>query len=153
MLEFLPSPDAIQVEASINIAASPTHVAAVYADVKRWGETFPATIDHAQVIETGENWQRIEVAHKLEGRVPNTLIFLSDTEIGLLESKRKFDASFLNRFEARDDGSTHFVVTAYISLKGIYRLLKPVLVPYVRRQALKQLQNFVLRPLKQAAEK
>ena len=48
----------------------------------RWDVTFPATIG-ARVIETGDNWQQVEVAHRMNGRVPNALIFLSDTEIEL----------------------------------------------------------------------
>jgi hypothetical protein len=93
------SQDAIQAQAAIDIAAAPERVAAVYRDVERWDVTFPATIQQARVVSTGDNWQEVEVAHRMEGRVPNTLIFLSATEIGLEESKRRFDARFLNRFE------------------------------------------------------
>ncbi len=150
---FAPSPNAIQAQAAIDIAAPPDHVAAVYRAVEIWGETFPTTIEDAQVTETGENWKQIEVAHKKEGRVPNTLIFLSDTEIGLEESKKKFTASFLNQFEPVADGGTHYVITAYISLKGVYQVLKPFVKGYVRRQALKQMKDYVLHPLKTAAEK
>lgn len=153
MREFVPSPSAIQAEAAIDIAASPNHVATVYRDVASWGETFPATIEQAHVIEEGDNWKQIEVIHKKEGRVPNTLIFLSDTEIGLLESKKIFNASFLNKFEPGAKGRTHYAITAYISLKGVYKILKPFLKGYVRQQALKQMKNYVLNPLKTAAEK
>lgn len=155
MREFVPSHDAIRAEAAIDIAAPPEYVAAVYRDVEKWGETFPATIEHAQVTETGDNWNRIEVAHKKEGHVPNMLIFLSDTEIGLEESKKKFEASFLNKFERAAGGGTHYVMTAYINLKGVYKVkvLKPFLKGYVRRQALKQMRSYVLVPLKTAAEK
>lgn len=151
--EFAPAHDAIQVQAAVDIAAPPRHVAAVYRDVEKWGDTFPATIEYAQVTETGDNWEQIEVAHKKEGRVPNTLVFLSDTEIGLEESKRIFNASFLNKFEPSAKGGTHYVITAHISLKGVYKVLEPLLRSYVRRQALKQMKSYVLEPLKTAAEK
>ena len=153
MREFVPSHNAIQAEAAIDIAAPPNHVATVYRDVARWGETFPASIEQAYVVEEGDNWKQIEVIHKKEGRVPNTLIFLSDTEIGLEERKHIFNASFLNKFEPGAKGGTHYAITAYISLKGVYKVLKPFLKNYVRRQALKQMKSYVLDPLKTAAEK
>jgi hypothetical protein len=143
----------IETEAAIDIAAPPELVAGIYRDVARWGETFPATIEHARVIQTGENWTEIEVAHKQEGRVPNTLFDLSDAAIGLKESKKKFNASFVNKFEPAPGGGTHFVIHAYISLKGIYKVLRPFLQGYVRRQSLQSMKDYVLEPLKLAAEK
>ncbi len=153
MDKFVIPQDAIEEEAAIDIAAPPEHVAALYRDVEKWGNTFPATIEFARVIKTGNDWKQIEVDHKKEGRVPNTLFDLSSTEIGLKESKNKFNASFLNRFERTANGGTHYVVHAYIRLKGIYKLVRPFLVGYVRHQTLKQIQNYVLEPLKVAAEK
>lgn len=153
MRNFIPSPKAIKVQASTDIAAPPEHVAAVYRDVEKWGETFPLTIEHARVTQAGDNWQQIEVTHKMEGHVPNTLTFLSGTEIGLEESKKRFDASFLNQFQPMVGGGTHYVITAYISIKGIFQVLKPFLTGYVRRKALDQMRNYVLDPLKIAAEK
>lgn len=153
MHKFVPPQNAIRAQASIDIAALPERVAAVYRDVEKWGETFPATIERARVIESGDNWKQIEVSHRMEGRVPNTLIFLSDTEIWLEESKKRFDAAFLNRFQPADGGGTHYIITAYISLKGIYKVLEPFLTGYVRRRALEQMKNYVLQPLKTAAEK
>lgn len=153
MREFLLPHDAIQAEAEINIAAPPEHVAAVYRDVEKWSNTFSATIESAHITKIGDNWKWIEVTHKKEGRVPNTLFDLSDTEIGLEESKKKFSASFLNHFEPAVDGGTRYIIRAYISLKGIYKILKPLLRGYVRRQTLEQMRRYVLHPLKTAAEK
>jgi hypothetical protein len=153
MRKFVPSPKAIQTRTEIDIAAPPEYVAAIYRDAYKWGETFPATIERARVIESGENWAQIEVMHKQEGRVPNTLIFLSITVIALEESKKKFNASFLNEFKARPDGTTHYVITSYVTPKGVYKLLKPFLQCYVHRQALRQMKNYVLEPLKRAAER
>lgn len=151
--EFRVPNHAIETEAAIDIAAPPQHVASIYRDIDQWGETFPATIASARVIETGENWKQIEVTHKQEGCVPNTLFELSDTEIGLNESKQKFNASFLNQFEPAPGGGTHYVIRGYFSLKGIYKVLKPFLKGYVRRQSLKGMKDYVLVPLKTAAEK
>jgi hypothetical protein len=153
MHEFVVPENAIEEVASIDIAAPPEQVAAVYRNVDHWGSTFPATIQSARVVKAGDGWQEIEVQHRFEGRVANTLIDLSRTEIALWESKKKFDASFLNRFEPTAEGGTHYVIHAYVSLKGIYRLLKPLLTGYVQRQTLQQVKSFVLVPLKTAAEK
>ena len=150
--EFAPSQGAIQTQAEIHIAGPPRHVAALYRDVEKWGQTFPATIERARVIDSGENWQQIEVRHKLEGYVPNMLIFLSDTEIGLEESKKKYNSSFLNEFKTAANGTTHYVITSFVSLKGIYKVLKPFLQNYVRRQSLLQMRRYVLEPLKTAVE-
>jgi hypothetical protein len=152
MRAFVTPRDAIQAQAAIDIAAPPERVAGVYRDVEKWGATFPATIEDARVIETGDNWQEVEVAHKMEGRVPNTLIFLSNTEVGLEESKKRFDARFLNRFEPSTGGGTHYVISGYIRLKGIFGILKPFLKGYVRRRTLAQMKSYVLEPLKAAAE-
>src|SRR5262245_39557488 len=131
MREFVLSHHSIQARAAIDIAAPPRHVAAIYRTVEKWAETFPATIQRAQVYETGDNWQQIMVAHRTEGYVPNTLIFLSDTEIGLEEKRKIFNASFLNQFEPAADCNTHYVLTAYIDLKGIYKALQPFIKGYV----------------------
>lgn len=152
MREFVPLPNAIRTQSAIDIDAPPEYVAAVYRNAEKWGETFPATIESARVIGRGENWAQIEVLHKQEGRVPNTLIFLSKTEIALTESKKKFDASFLNQFNARPNGTTHYVIISYVTPKGIYKILKPFLQGYVHRQALKQMNEYVLKPLKTTAE-
>ena len=153
MRKFEPFHDSVQAQAAVDIAAPPRHVAAIYREAEKWSETFPATIARAQVTETGDNWKQIEVTHKTEGRVPNTLIFLSDTEIGLEESKKRFHASFLNQVEPGANGGMHYVITAYISLNGIYKALKPFIKGYVRRQARQQMKKYVLEPLKIAAEK
>lgn len=150
--EFVPSHQSIQTQSAIDIAAPPEYVAAVYRNAEKWGETFPATIERARVIERGENWAQIEVMHKQEGRVPNTLIFLSDTVIALEESKKKFNASFLNEFKVNPDGTTHYVITSYVTPRGIYKLLKPFLQGYVHRHAIKQMNEYVLQPFKKAAE-
>jgi hypothetical protein len=145
--------DAVEVQAAIDIAAPPEHVAALYRDVETWHETFSVTIEQARITATGENWKQVEVTHRTEGKVPNTLIFLSETEIALEESKQRFNAVFLNQFLPMAQRRTHYMITAYITLKGIYRIMKPFVEHYVHRQALKQMGQYVLAPLKTAAEK
>lgn len=144
--------DGIRSEAWIDIAVLPEQAAIVYRDVENWGKIFPATIAYAQVVRTGEHWQVIEVAHKQEGRVPNTLFNLSETEIGLVEHKKKFDAWFLNRFLPAANGGTRCTIIGSVRLKGFYRLVTPLLRSYVRRQTVERMRHYVLEPLKSAAE-
>jgi hypothetical protein len=153
MHDFAPPHDAIRVQDAIDISAPPGRVAALYCEVEKWGATFPATIERAEATETGSNWKHILVTHRMEGRVPNTLTFLSDTEIGLEESKKRFDACFLNQFNPGSNGGTHYVITAYIRLNGIYKALRPFIKGVVRWRAHNQMKRYVLDPLKTAAEK
>ena len=139
--------DAIQVQSVIAIAAPPKYVAAIYRDVETWTETFSVTVEQARITGIGDNWKQVEVIHRMEGPVPNTFIFLSETKIALEESKRQFDAVFLNQFFPLDQRGAHYMITAYIMLKGVYRLLKPVLQGYVRRRASEQMSHYVLEPL------
>lgn len=143
----------IRAEASIDIAAPPSRVASVYRNVERWNEIYPATIAGAQVVQAGDRWKEIMVVHKQEGNVSNTLFDLSETEIGLVEHKKKFDAWFINRFLHAPSGGTNTAIGGYIRLKGTYRLLAPLLKGYVRRQMARRLRVYVLEPLKAAAEK
>ena len=137
---------------SILIAAPPERAAAVYRAVERWGEIYPGTIASARIVRAGDGWKDILVVHKQEGLVPNTLFELSETEIGLEEHKKKFDAWFINRFLPAANGGTQYSIGGYIRLKGLYRLLAPLLERYVRRRMVKSMRAYVLDPLKIAAE-
>lgn len=153
MTEHASPPNAIHVHAAIHIEAQPELVAAIYRDVDRWGTTFPATIEKARVISTNGTRQQVEVTHKTEGIVSNTLIRRSPTQLWLEENKHKFSASFLNEFKAAANGGTNYEITAHVRPKGAYRLLEPFLKAYVRRRALTQIRAYVLEPLKAAAER
>jgi hypothetical protein len=58
--EFQIPKNTIETKAAIDIASTPEHVASVYCDVEKWGEKFPATIDYARVIKSGDNWKQHE---------------------------------------------------------------------------------------------
>jgi len=153
MAENAPPPHGIHVHAAIHIQAQPEVVAAIYCDVDKWGMTFPATIERARIVSTNGTRQQVEVTHKMEGIVPNTLIRCSPTQLWLEESKHKFSAGFLNEFKAAPDGGTDYEITAYVRPRGAYRLLEPFLKAYVRKRALAQMRAYVLEPLKAAAER
>lgn len=88
----------------------------------------------------------LEVDH-IEGKVINVLTLRPGPELRLWESKRRYDALFVNRFESIPGGA-RVTVSGDIRLKGPVRLLAPFLRPYVRRQILR----LSLQPLKTAAE-
>lgn len=143
---------AIHAAASVYIAAPPEQAAAVYRAVDQWGEIFPATVAGARIARSGDRWQDILVAHKQAGSVPNRLFDLSETEVGLEEHKKKFDAWFTNRFLPAANGGTQYSICGYLRLKGIYRLLAPLLKHTVRRRMVKSMRAYVLDLLKRAAE-
>lgn len=144
----------IQTRVEMDIDAPPEKVASLYGDVDRWSELYPATIAHAVVVKSGDNWKEVEVSHKIEGCVPNLLIYLSATCIGLEEHKHMFDAWFLNDFQSAGGGSkTRYVITSYIRSKGFFRLMMPFLTGYIHRQSRLQMTDYVLLPIKSAIEK
>lgn len=144
---------AIEVRATVDIRAPRERAVAVYLDVAHWGRTFPRTIHSARIVREANGSQEIVVDHKVEGLVTNRLTVADGYRIWLEERKKRFDAVFLNEFDAIDGGlATRYGVTGYVSLKGIYRALQPLLRAYVRRRALRQITEYVLEPLRAAVE-
>jgi hypothetical protein len=89
----------------------------------------------------------IEVDHATEGKVINIMMMVSPHEIRLEEFKRRFDARFINRFEAAGQ-RTRYSIVAEVQLKGVARALSPLAPPIVRAR----LNRFVLEPMRAAAE-
>lgn len=136
----------LEVESSTFVRAPWEEVAAIYADYRSWPDLFP-TIDAVRLVKEEPDRVVLEVSH-LEGLVPNVLTFLAPGEIRLDERKRRFDGTFVNRFEPVA-GGTRYRVTAHIRLKPLYRPLAPLLRGYVRRQ----IERLVLAPVKERAER
>jgi polyketide cyclase/dehydrase/lipid transport protein len=120
-------------------------VSDVYADFTRWPSVFP-TISGVRLIRDEPSKQILEIDH-LEGKVINEMVVRSPDEIELWEVKRRYNARFLNRFEAVP-GGTRFVVSGEIDLQGIAKLLQPFLRGYVRRQ----MERWQLQPVKAEGE-
>lgn len=65
--------------------------------------------------------------------------------IWLEEQERRFDAMLLNQFDAIEGGAaTRYSVTGYVSLRGVYRALQPLLRGFVRRRVRRQITEYVL---------
>ncbi len=116
---------------STEISAPPDQVAALYADYEGWPRLFPATIHGVRLLADGGERKIIEVDHATEGKVINIMTLVSPDEIRLEEFKRRFDARFLNRFEAAGRG-TRYSIVAEVQLKGAARVLATLASPIVR---------------------
>jgi Polyketide cyclase / dehydrase and lipid transport len=135
----------LRVVTSTLIHAPQPLVVEIYRDYKNWPKFFP-TIATVRLLREETNKTTLELDHR-EGHVINILTVISEEEIRLEEVKKKFDATFFNRFEAVNE-DTRYTLTGDISLKGIYKLFAPLLRGYVR----KQMTEFVLEPVKHYAE-
>lgn len=134
------------VEASVIIRAPWTRVAQLYRDHQNWPRLFPATIRGVRLVGTDGSRTELEIDHR-EGKVPNVMTEVSSQRVDLWEAKRHYEGRFVNRFEAVPEG-TRYSVAADITLKGLARLLEPVLGPYIRRQIVR----YVLTPMRVVAE-
>ena len=132
-------------EASMNIHAPWNRVAEIYGDYRNWDTLFP-TIHGVKLVDQTPERLELEIDHD-EGLVPNTLTWLAPDRVKLDESKKRYDATFINSFEANGD-ETRYHVTADVRLRGVYRLLKPFVRGLVRRR----IKNLVLAPVKARAE-
>jgi Polyketide cyclase / dehydrase and lipid transport len=136
----------VQVQTSTLIHAPQVRVADIYRDYHNWPKLFPTIKAVHLLLREETNKTTLEIDHQ-EGLVINTLTFISSEDIKLEEVKRKYDATFLNHFEAAPEG-TRYILVGDISLKGIYKLLTPFLKKYIR----KQMTALVLEQLKRYAE-
>lgn len=127
------------------IACPRDRVFALFADHRRWPGMFPRVHGTRLLDEAGAK-QRIEVAHD-EGTVMNVLTLRPPDVIELEETKRRYDARFVHRFEA-DGQDTRVVIDAEVRCKGVLAFVEPFLAPIVRRQ----LQRYTLEPLQRHAE-
>jgi hypothetical protein len=121
-------------------------VCAVYADYPNWPRLFP-TIKGVRLLRRDGAAVVLEIDH-VEGKVINRLVVKECNEIDLWEIKRRYDALFVNRFEAVPAG-TRLTVTGEIYLKGWARLFRPLLGGYVRSL----MRRFQLTPVKEESER
>jgi hypothetical protein len=135
----------IRVHTATVIKAPKETASQVYADYAGWPHVFP-TISGVRLLRREGSKQILEIDHR-EGKVINEMTIRSPDEIDLREVKRRYNARFINRFEAVP-GGTRFTVSGEIYLKGVAKLLQPFLGGYVRRQ----MQRWQLQPVKSEAE-
>ncbi len=143
----------IEVEVATEIDARADRVASLYLDVDRWHRTFEPTIRRARVVHEENGVRDILVDHRMEGEVPNRLGITEDGAIWLEEHKPKYDAVFFNRFEATSATTTRYRLRGHIRPTGVYRVVGWLFRPLVRRLARRRMTEYVLDPLRVAAER
>jgi Polyketide cyclase / dehydrase and lipid transport len=137
----------IHVEVSATIRASPVKVAEMFREYQAWPRLFSASIRGVRLVGEEHGIEVLEIDH-VEGTVINTLRVVSSGLIELEDDNSQFAGHFANRFEPVR-GGTRYTVVADITWKGPYKVLGPLLRPYVRRQ----ITHFVINPMKLAAER
>jgi hypothetical protein len=137
----------VRVREALTIHAAPDRVAALYRDYASWPRVFPATIRGVRLLGAQAGETRVEVDHRTEGHVLNVIRQQTPTIITLEESKPRYDATFVNRFDPSPEG-TRYTVDAVIRFRMPYALLAPLLRGMVRRR----IHRFVLEPVRAAAE-
>ncbi len=133
----------------MRLEARPDVAAELYVRVDCWQDIFSQTIKAAHVIERGVNWVDVEVSHRTAGVVPNTLVFISPTCIGLMESKPLYHGWFRNEFRACDKG-TDYVLSGWLVLKAWLRPVTPLVAWWVRRRMAAAMRQFVSVPFAEA---
>jgi hypothetical protein len=133
--------------ASMIIHAPPSRLMRLYRDYTQWARLFPATIRGVRLIRSDGVRTEVEVDHR-EGLVPNVMTEVAPNQIDLWESKRRYDATFKNRFDPVPEG-TRYTISADVHLKGAARLLAPVAGPIIRRRMV----EYVLAPMRRMAER
>jgi ribosome-associated toxin RatA of RatAB toxin-antitoxin module len=136
----------MKVKTSLVMNVPPERAYDIYADYAGWPQVFP-TISAVRLVSRAGNSVVLEVDHRTEGKVRNELVLQPKGQLELRESKRRYDARFINWFDPVNAG-TQVSVTGDIRLKGFARLLAPLLGRYARRL----IQRFTLQPIKIAAE-
>jgi hypothetical protein len=135
----------LHVECSTIIHAPQPQVIATYRDYCQWPRIFP-TIRAVRATRVEAGRQTLAIDHR-EGPVVNILADVAPDEIELKEWKRRYTATFRNRFQPIPEG-TRYTLQADLHLKGAYRLLTPFIRGYVRRQ----MERLVLQPMKKVME-
>ncbi|MGW4720551.1 alpha/beta fold hydrolase [Nocardia sp. NPDC004260] len=147
--KFIPADTSLYATVTTHLDAAPDAATRLYKNTETWAETFPDTIDTVRTIDHAANWVEVEVHHRTAGIVPNTLIFISPTSVGLIERKPLYDGWFRNDFQD-DDSGTRYVLSGWLVLRGWLRPLTPLLARYVRRRMRTSMQRFVLSPFAKA---
>src|SRR5690606_12040858 len=135
----------LRASSEVLVHAPKARVMAALLEYRDWPRFFP-TIAAVRLLGEEDGRVRLELDHQ-EGKVVNLIEVVSPDEVRIEEQKRKYVAVFLYRFEDVA-GGTRLIVNGEARLRGLLRLIAPLLRPYMRRQ----IYRYVLQPMKSYAE-
>ena len=144
----VPARRRVHAEVAGLVEAPPSRLMALYLDYAHWHELFPATIRGVRWIRTDGAATTLEVDHATAGKVPNVVTVTGGNEIHLYEAKPRYEATFVNRFEAVPEG-TRYTVIADVALRGALKALAWMAAPIVRARV----RRFVVAPMQAAVRR
>jgi hypothetical protein len=128
------------------IAAPRDRLVRLLLDYPRWHRIFPATIARTELVRREGRTTVVMVRHRREGRVMNELTDCGEGVVVLRESKRRYDAAFVNHFESVA-GGTRYTVHAAVHIRQPLTVLAPLLRGVVARAV----RRYTVEPLRAAA--
>jgi hypothetical protein len=137
----------MQTTVAATVSAPRDHVLALFLDYTQWPRIFHETISSTELVRRESHSLLVMVEHRREGRVLNVLTDCGDGVVALREFKRRFNATFVNRFARVQDG-TRYTVDAEVRIKPPFTLIAPFLRGVVERAV----RRYTIEPLREAAE-
>ena len=129
------------------ILAPRDHLVALFLDYAKWPRIFTETIASVELVRRDAHSIVVMVHHRREGRVLNVLTNCGDGIVALREFKRRYNATFVNRF-ARANVGTRYTIDAEVRIKRPFSVVAPLLRGVVERA----LRRYTMEPLRTAAE-
>jgi hypothetical protein len=138
----------VHTSVTTTVHAPRDQVVALLLDYAEWPRIFSETIADTELVRRDAHSLVVTVHHRREGRVMNVLTDCGDGIVTLREFKRRFNATFVNRF-ARSPGGTRYTIDAEVRIKRPFSVIAPLLRGVVERA----LRRYTMDPLRAAAER
>lgn len=138
----------VRTSVTTTVRAPRDQVVALFLDYTRWPSLFPETIAGTELVRRDAYSRVVMVDHRREGHVMNVITACPDGVVVLREFKRRYIATFVNRFAVARAG-TRYTIDAEVRLTRPYALVAPLLRGVVERA----LRRYTMEPLRVAAER
>ena len=138
----------VHTSVTTTVRAPRDHLIALFLDHSQWPRLFPESIAGTELVRRDAHSLVVMVDHRREGSVLNVLTECSDGIVVLREFKRRYNATFVNRFD-RARAGTRYTIDAVVRVKQPYAVVAPLLRGVVQRA----LRRYTMKPLGVAAER